>query len=109
MKQLETKYQKKILSILNFYKEIGVDFSIDQNLNKQEEKFDKQNKNDTNIESNVLISNQIISEEKKAYEISITANNTEELQNMFQNFDGCSLKKQQQTLLNFREIKILIS
>ena len=102
MKQLETKYQKKILSILNFYKEIGVDFSIDQNLNKQEEKFDKQNKNDTNIESNGLISNQIISEEKKAYEISITANNTEELQNMFQNFDGCSLKKTATNFIKFQ-------
>ena len=35
MKKLETKYNKLCISILSFYREIGVDLSVFQNMEKQ--------------------------------------------------------------------------
>ncbi len=98
MKQLETKYHRKILSILNFYKEIGVDLSISQNEKKQDPLSYKQNKYDSNIKSN----SPIMSEEKKAYNIAITAKNLIELEDIFQSFKGCSLKKTATNFIKFQ-------
>ena len=98
MKQLETKYHKKILSILNFYKEIGVDLSISQNEKKQDPLSYKQNKYDLNIKSN----SPIMSEEKKAHNIAITAKNLTELEDIFQSFKGCSLKKTATNFIKFQ-------
>ena len=102
MKQLETNYHRKIFSTLNFYKEIGVEFSIVENVKKHQEKLNKQNKIDLNVDSIRSISSLIISEEKKAYNLSITANNIEELEDIFQGFEGCSLKKTATNFIKFQ-------
>ena len=100
MKQLETNNHNFFLSILNFYKEIGVDLLIVQNQEKQ--KNYKLNKNRTNIKGNNLISYPVMNEEKKANNIAIKAQNIQELQDLFQNFEGCNLQK---TATNFVEFQ----
>ena len=82
MKQIETINYKKILSTLNFYREIGVDLSINQNEEKQKQQ--ELIKNYTNIESDSSIIYPILNEEKKAYNISITAKNIKELERVFE-------------------------
>ena len=99
MKKLETKNYKEILNILNFYKEIGVGLSIMQKQKKQKYKHFTQNKN---IESHKPINKIIVNEENKAYNNAIRAKNIQELQDIFQNYDGCSLKK---TATNFVKFK----
>ena len=93
MKQLEIKNHEEILSILMFYQDIGVDLSILQNEQIQKNKSLEQNKNCKNIDNNTSISNIILNEEQKAYDIAITAQNLKELEGLFQKFEGCSLKK----------------
>ena len=100
MKQLENNNHKFFLSILNFYREIGVDLLIDQDQEKQ--KNYKLNKNYTNIESKSLISYPVMNEEKKANNIAIKAQNIKELQDFFQNFEGCSLKKTAKNFIQFQ-------
>ena len=96
MKQLETNNHKNILSILNFYKEIGVDLSIVQN--KEKQKYKEIIKNYTNIETNRSTVYPIMNEEKKAFNIALVAQNIKELEDSFKNFEGCNLKK---TATNF--------
>ena len=100
MKQLETNNHNKILSILNFYKEIGVDLSIIQN--KEKQKQHEQDKYYTNIQSKRSLNYPILNEEKKAYSIAIKAKNINELQESFQNFEGCSLKKTATNFIQFQ-------
>ena len=100
MKQLETNNHKFFLSILNFYKEIGVDLLIVQDQEKQNNY--KLNKDYTNIESKSLISYPVMNEEKKANNIAIKAQNIKELQDFFQNFEGCSLKKTAKNFIQFQ-------
>ena len=102
MKQLQTNNHKIFLSILNFYKEIGVDLSIIQNEEKQIQKRDAFKKNHINIETNRPISHLILNEEKKAYNIAITAKNIKDLQDLFENFKGCSLKKTATNFIQFQ-------
>ena len=99
MKQLEIKNYKQILSTLNFYKEIGVDLSIVQEEKKQ--KHNELNRNN-NTRSNRLISYSIMNEEKNAYDIAVKAKNINELHEMFQNFEGCSLKKTATNFIQFQ-------
>ena len=75
MKQLEIKNHEKILSILMFYQDIGVDLSILQNEQIQKNKSLEQNKNCKKVDNNMSISNIILNEEQKAYDIAITAQN----------------------------------
>ena len=102
MKQLETTNYKLFLSILSFYKDIGVDLSIVQNQKKEKYEHLELNKSKINIESNRSISDQISNEEKNAYNIAVTAKNIEELQELFQKFDGCSLKKTATNFIKFQ-------
>ena len=93
---METINNKKILSLLNFYKEMGINLAIVQNEEKQ--KYQVLNKNNTNIVSNKSIMN----DEKKAYNIAIKAKNIYELEEFFQNFDGCNLKKTATNFVSFQ-------
>jgi uracil-DNA glycosylase len=99
LKQLETKESKQILSTLNFYKEIGVVLSITQKQkNKKYEHLDQYKI----AEINKQINSSIMKEEDKAYHNAIIANNIEELQDIFQKFDGCSLKKTAANFIKFQ-------
>ena len=100
MNKFETNNHKKIFSVLNFYKEIGVDLSIVQNEDKQKQY--EPNVNHIKIDRNKLSNYSIMNEEKKAYNIAITAENIKELQDLFQNFEGCSLKKTATNFIQFQ-------
>ena len=71
MKQLEIKNHEEILSILMFYQDIGVDLSILQNEQIKKNKSPEQNKNCKNAVNNTSISNIILNEEQKAYNIQL--------------------------------------
>ena len=102
MEQLETQDQKNILTILNFYRDIGVDlyFNSDQNESNQRQFNSVQNifKIGKNNSANYLITN----EEEKAYDEAKTAKNIRELETAFKNFDGCSLKKNASNFVGFQ-------
>ena len=102
MEQLETQDQEKILTILNFYRDIGVDlyFKSDQKESNQQQFNSVQNivKIKKNNSANYLITN----EEKKAYAEAKTAINIRELEILFKNFDGCSLKKTATNFVGFQ-------
>ncbi|MDC1375543.1 uracil-DNA glycosylase [bacterium] len=102
MKQLETKIHKEILSILNLYKAIGVDLSITQKQNKQNYEHLEHNKNCTNAKSYKLINSSISNDENKAFNNAIIAKNIQELQDVFESFDGCSLKKTATNFIKFQ-------
>ena len=91
MKQLEIMDQKKILNILKFYGDIGIDFKINQFPN--EPKIKSTNK----IESvtRKKVGGFFIREEKKA-------NNINELENLFENYNGCNLKKTATNFVRFQ-------
>ena len=105
MKQLEIKNHEEILSILMFYQDIGVNLSISQNEQIQKNKSLEQNKNCKNIDNNTSISNIILNEEQKAYDIAVTAQNLKELEDLFQKFEGCSLKKTAKNFIEFQGYK----
>ena len=88
-----------------FYQDIGVNLSISQNEQIQKNKFLEQNKNCKNIDNNTSISNIILNEEQKAYDIAITAQNLKELEDLFQKFEGCSLKKTAKNFIEFQGYK----
>ena len=102
MKKLETNNNKNLLNILNFYKEIGVDFSIVQNEKEHKINHYEIDKNDTNIESSKSINYSRMNDEKKALNIAIKAKNIKELEDLFQNFDGCNLKKTAKNFIKFQ-------
>ena len=88
-----------------FYQDIGVNLSISQNAQIQKNKSLEQNKNCKNIDNNTSISNIILNEEQKAYDIAITAQNLKELEDLFQKFEGCSLKKTAKNFIEFQGYK----
>jgi len=99
LKQLETKNSKQILSALNFYKEIGVDLSIIQ---KQKNKKYEHLEQDKISENNKQINSSIMKAESKACHDAFIANNIAELQDIFQKFNGCSLKKTATNFIKFQ-------
>jgi len=46
-----------------------------------------------------------LNEEQKAYDIAITAQNLKELEDLFQKFEGCSLKKTAKNFIEFQGYK----
>ena len=102
MEQLETQDQKNILTILNFYRDVGVDlyFNLgEKESNKQEFKSPE---NIVKIEKNNSVNYLITNEEQKAFDKSKTAKNIRELEILFKNFDGCSLKKTATNFVGFQ-------
>ena len=102
MEQLETQDQENILNILNFYRDIGVDlyFNSDQKESNQQ-KFNSA-QNIVKIEKNNSVNLLITKEEKKACAEAKTAKNIKELEILFKNFDGCSLKKTSTNFVGFQ-------
>ena len=102
MEQLETQDQEKILTILNFYRDVGVDlyFNLSRKVSNKEDLELVENivKIEKNNSSNYLTINQ----EQKAFDISKTAKNITELEILFKNFDECSLKKTATNFVGFQ-------
>ncbi len=102
MEQLETQDNVNILTILNFYRDVGVDFYFNF-AHKESSKHElKPVENFVKIEKNNSAHYQIINEEKKAFDKAKTAKNIRELENFFKNFDECSLKKTATNFVGFQ-------
>lgn len=82
MKQLETKTPKLITNVLNFYKEIGIDITVSNEFFHKEPVLFKDNKKNKNTDKNI--------------ELKI-----KELENSFENFEGCKLKKTSTNFVKF--------
>ncbi len=94
LKQLETNIQMSIFNLLNVYKEIGIELIVDHNkINDKPVYFEQNKKIDKQKKYHF-----VFGEEKNAYDISNEAHNLEELELLFKNFNGCTLKK---TATNF--------
>ena len=88
MKQLETKNQKLITNVLDFYREIGIDITVyDKFLCKEPFLFKD---NQKNIRSEINIHS------KNNKEIQI-----KELEHSFKIFEGCKLKKTSTNFVSF--------
>ena len=88
MKQLETKNQKLITNVLDFYREIGIDITVhDKFLCKEPFLFKA---NQKNIRSEINIHS------KNNKEIQI-----KELEHSFKIFEGCKLKKTSTNFVSF--------
>ena len=88
MKQLQNKNQKLITNLLNFYKEIGVDILVSNQLSNTNSFLFKDNKKDVNQNKNC--------DTPKNRELKI-----KQLENLFENFDGCKLKKTSTNFVRF--------
>ncbi len=82
--------QKTILNILNFYRYIGIDIIINQSQNGDKTKLINQIKS----VAEKKIDNIFIKEKK--------INSIKELENLFQNFKGCNLKKTATNFVKFQ-------
>jgi len=82
LKQLEIKNQKSITNFINFYKEIGIDITVSNKFFHKEPLLLKDNKQNKNTDKNK--------------ELKI-----KELENSFENFEGCKLKKTSANFVKF--------
>ena len=88
MKQFENKNQKLITNVLNFYKEIGVDILVSNQCSNADFFLFKDNKKDANQNKNY--------DTPKNRELKI-----KELEKLFENFNGCKLKKTSTNFVRF--------
>ena len=88
MKQLETKNQKLITNVLNFYREIGIDITVHDKLFCKESFLFEENKKNIRPEINLY--------SKKNKELQI-----KELEHSFKIFEGCKLKKTSTNFVSF--------
>ena len=88
MKQLEIKNQKSITNVLNFYREIGIDITVSNEIFYKEPFLFKDNKKNIKLNKNYNI--------QKNKELKI-----KELENSFENFEGCKLKKTSTNFVKF--------
>ncbi len=98
MDQTKTKKQKIVTNILNFYKEIGIDTTISNKFFHQEPVLFKCDKKNIKLNKNCNI--------QKNKDIKIR-----ELEFLFENFEGCKLKKTSTNFVKFygnTDSKILI-
>ena len=88
MKQLETKNQKLITNVLDFYREIGIDITVYDKFFCKEPFLFKDNKKNIRPEINL--------HSKKNKELQI-----KELEHSFKIFEGCKLKKTSTNFVSF--------
>ena len=90
--------QINIFNILRFYKDFGIDLQINQFQNEtKKELFEEIKNNAKKMTGNFYIMN-----EKKSHDTFISANNIYELENLFENFNGCNLKKTATNFVKFQ-------
>ena len=98
MDQTETKNQKLITNVLNLYREIGIDITVTKNFFYKENISFKDNKKTKKLNKNYN------TQKNKDTKIR-------ELENSFENFEGCKLKKTSTNFVKFygnTDSKILI-
>ena len=98
MGQIKTKNQKLINNVLNLYREIGIDITVSNKFFSQKHVLIPENKKNINLDKNYNT--------KKNKNIEI-----KELEHLFENFDGCKLKKTSTNFVKFSgnlDSKILI-
>ena len=98
MDHTETKNQKIITNVLNLYKEIGIDIIVSNKFLNKESVLFKGNKKNIKLNKNYNI--------QKNKDIEIR-----ELEYLFENFEGCKLKKTSTNFVKFfgnTDSKILI-
>ncbi len=98
MDQTETKNQKLVMNVLNFYREIGIDTTVSKRFLSQEHILFEDNKKNLKLNKNYNT--------QKNKNIKI-----KELEHLFKNFDGCKLKKTSTNFVKFygnADSKILI-
>ena len=88
MKQLETSDHKFMMNLISHYKEIGIDIFINN------EKLDRR----TYFDESKYDKYEIINNQRDIDKTQNKDKKIKELENIFRNFDGCSLKK---TATNF--------
>ena len=88
MKQLETKNQKLITNVLDFYREIGIDITVYDKVFCKESFLFEYNKKNIRPETNL--------HSKKNKELQI-----KELEHSFKIFEGCKLKKTSTNFVSF--------
>ena len=88
MNQLKNKNQKLITNVLNFYKEIGIDILVSNQFSYTDSFLFKNNKKDTDQNKNC--------DTPKYRALKIKA-----LENSFENFNGCKLKKTSTNFVRF--------
>ena len=88
MKQLETKNQKLIINVLNFYREIGIDITVYNKVFCKESFLFEDNKKNIRPEISLY--------SKKNKELQI-----KELEHSFKIFEGCKLKKTSTNFVSF--------
>jgi len=96
--QTETKNQKLVMNVLNFYREIGIDITVSNRFLSQEHNLFKDNK------KNIKLNKNYNTQKNKNIKIK-------ELEHSFKNFDGCKLKKTSTNFVKFygnTDSKILI-
>ena len=98
LKKFEKLDQKNILNILKFYKDIGIDMQINPFDNESKKESIEPVTNNTKIK----IDNFYIGNEKKSQDVFIKANNIDELESLFENFNGCNLKKTATNFVKFQ-------
>ncbi len=98
MKKFIKLDQKNILNILKLYKDFGVDIQINQFQNELKQVSCEKVTNNTKKK----LDNFYISKKKKSYDNLINAKNIDELENLFENFNGCNLKKTATNFVKFQ-------
>ena len=94
--ELQSLDQKSILSLLSIFIEMGVDVEINEN-NLFINEISKVN----SINKNIHEINKLTNPEKKALEIALQAKDINSLQELFESFNGCLLKKTATNFVNF--------
>ena len=105
LKKIEFIDEKAILGLLGVYNEIGIDFNTKDNDSIIIEK------ETDHLKSNHFNNNTLTKPEKNALEIAVNAKDIINLKKIFENFEGCLLKKTATNFVTFegnKNAKILI-
>ena len=101
MKQLENLDEETIKTILNIHMEMGVDILINENIQDQKDlKIVTEVKNNNKNEKTFL-KTLATNSERKAFEIALQAKDIISLKKLFEEFDGCQLKKTASNFVTF--------
>ena len=104
--ELQSLDKKSILNLLSIFNEIGIDVEISEN-----KLITNEIKKVNSVSKNSNENNKLTSPEKKALEISLQAKDINSLKELFENLNGCLLKKTATNFVPFegnKNSKILI-
>jgi len=97
LEKIEKLDHRHFLNIHKFYKDIGIDIQFNQFNNESKRESFEQVTNNTKIN----IDNFYRDNENKSNDTLIKANNIDDLEKLFKNFNGCNLKKTATSFVKF--------